>query len=280
MGDRSGGREVKGASLKKSKKNPGSVAARGMKKKPEVAAGPTTSLAPPRPAVAGLHFDCGAALLSRQFDRDRDRVLQRARTEGSVEAVVLWFSDVEKQNLLADICKEHWGMCYNVVGVHPDNIQNTNKRSHEAWLVKVEELARRPECVGVLSGFNMQRELATHFAQETLLKASCAMAERLLLPLVLHIAGDGASLDKAIELLRGEGWAADAEDGSGGGSGGGGGGSSSRRVVLHDVVTACAGDEAKVDAAVRAGFHCAVSAAGLAEVRALPSCASRARPVS
>ena len=167
MGDRSGGREAKGSQLKKSKKNPGSVAARGKKRVLELpTSGPTSSLTPPRPSVTGLHIDCGAALLSRQFDRDRDRVLQRAQTEGRTEAVVLWFSgksylsyssslliyptdynlppttlyrpyyhhfhfiDVEKQQQLADICKDNFGFCYNVVGVHPDNIQNTNKRRY------------------------------------------------------------------------------------------------------------------------------------------------------
>ena len=93
MGDRSGGREAKGSQLKKSKKNPGSVAARGKKRVLELpTSGPSSSLPPPRPCFGGLHFDCGAALLSRQFDRDRDRVLQRAQTQGFLEAVVLWFS--------------------------------------------------------------------------------------------------------------------------------------------------------------------------------------------
>ena len=168
-----------------------------------------------------------------------------------------------------------------MVGVHPDNIQNTNKRrytsrsiltqlllppnriqntfkcSHDTWLVKIEDIARRPECLGILSGFNLQKELATHFAQETLLKASCALADRLFLPLVLHVAGDGASLDKAIELLRGEGWTADSVNADTTSIG--------RRVILHDVITACGGDASKIDAAVQAGFFCSISAAGLTE---------------
>ena len=102
----------------------------------------------------------------------------------------------------------------------------------------------------------MQKELATHFAQETLLKASCALADRLFLPLVLHVAGDGASLDKAIELLRGEGWTADSMHGDT---------SIGRRVILHDVITACGGDPSKIDAAIQAGFYCSISAAGLTE---------------
>ena len=112
----------------------------------------------------------------------------------------------------------------------------------------MEELAHRPECVAILSGLNLSIELATHFAQQTLMKSLCALALRLQLPLVMHItgrsspcglgciytptdsltdygtetpgvavgvvvgvvcSGDGASLDKALELLQGEGWTAD-----------------------------------------------------------------------
>ena len=54
----------------------------------------------------------------------------------------------------------------------------------------MEELAHRPECVAVLSGLNLSKELATHFAQQTLLKSLCALALRLQLPLVMHITGD------------------------------------------------------------------------------------------
>ena len=81
MGDRGGGRESKGTSLKNSKKNPGSTAA---KVKKEARAGPTRlkSEPPPLPVDGGRFIDCGAALLSRQFDRDRDRVIQRAQSEG------------------------------------------------------------------------------------------------------------------------------------------------------------------------------------------------------
>eukprot|EP00981_Chlorochromonas_danica_P011950 scaffold4358_cov177-Ochromonas_danica.AAC.4 len=170
MGDRSGGREPKGASLKKSKKNPGASAAKAKKaslKAQGLSNGPLTSLPPPIPLNQdGLYFDCGIALLSRQFDRDRDRVLQRAQGEG----------------------------------IHPDNIDRTNKKSHEEWLEKIEELGKRAECLAILSGLNLSREMATHFSQESLLKTSYSLAVKLQLPLILHIA-DAISLDRALELL-------------------------------------------------------------------------------
>ena len=255
MGDRSGGREVKGASLKKSKKNPGGVNARG-KKAEKTYTGAMESAATPLPGPE-LYIDCGAALLSRQFERDRDRVLERGKTEGDVAAIVLWFSDVEKQQLLSDICKQKSGYCYNVVGVHPDNIDKTNKRSHEIWMLKVEEIARKPECVGILSGYNLGRDLATHFAQESLLKTSCALADKLQLPLVMHVA-DGESLIKSIDILRAEGWTSDSHVI-------GESLHNNRRVILHDAMTACGGEAEKMTLAVEAGFFCSLSAAGLTD---------------
>ena len=255
MGDRSGGREVKGASLKKSKKNPGGVNARG-KKAEKTYTGAVESATTPSPGPE-LYIDCGAALLSRQFERDRDRVLERGKTEGDVAAIVLWFSDVEKQQLLSDVCKQKPGYCYNVVGVHPDNIDKTNKRSHETWMSKIEEIARKPECVGILSGYNLGRDLATHFAQESLLKTSCALADKLQLPLIMHVA-DGQSLIKSIEILRAEGWTSDSLVI-------GEGLDKDHRVILHDAITACGGEMQIMTLAVEAGFYCSLSAAGLTD---------------
>ena len=81
MGDRGGGRESKKGSLRKSTKNPGCAAgkAKSQKKTEHVVLG--ASLPCPRPG-SGAYVDCGCAILSRQFARDRDRVLSRSRQEG------------------------------------------------------------------------------------------------------------------------------------------------------------------------------------------------------
>lgn len=156
MGDRGGGREPKGASLKKSKKNPGAPAAKAKKaslKALGISAGPVCSAQAPAPIYGEeLYFDCGAALLSRQFDRDRDRVLQRAQSEGHCMGLLLWFSDIEKQSNISDLCKTNSGFCYYATGVHPDNIDRTNKKSHDEWIEKTEELGKKAECIALLSG--------------------------------------------------------------------------------------------------------------------------------
>jgi hypothetical protein len=156
MGDRSGSREPKGASLKKSKKNPGASAAKAKKlslKAMGITSGPVASMPPPLPVNSqGFYFDCGVALLSRQFDRDRDRVLQRAQFEGHCVGLLQWFADIEKQTAVAELSKTNSGFVYYATGIHPDNVDRTNKKSHDEWLEKVEELGKKAECLALISG--------------------------------------------------------------------------------------------------------------------------------
>ena len=211
---------------------------------------------PPPPPRRRKFLDCSSALLSRQFDRDRDRVISRAETE-HVTAVISWFSDIEKLPALVDLAKSNPSFCYYLAGAHPDNVDKTNKKSHDGWLEKVEEAGRKPECLGILSGLNLTREMATHFSQESLLKSSCQVADKLMLPLVVHVAPDGGSLEKVIEVLRSEGWTPDADsfvEATG-----------ARRVLLYDSVAACMGDLDRLQQAIQAGFHFLVSASGLTE---------------
>jgi TatD DNase family protein len=229
MGDRSGSREPKLSSLKKSKKNPGAPASR-VKKVAKAVPTSLHSLQPPN-IRGGLYFDCSAALLSRQFDRDRDRVLSRAQSD-NVCAVIVWFSDIEKQQSLYELTQMQSGFCYMITGIHPDNIEKMNKKNHDVWFEKIEEIAKKPECVGIISGLNLTRDIGTHFPQETILRASCALADKLILPLVLHCAHPN-SLKRAIEILEEEQVVLSP--------------SSStiikqRRVVIYDPVTASGGD--------------------------------------
>ena len=228
MGDRSGGRESKGTSLKKSKKNPGASAAKAKTVAKAPNSGPAISEVAPAPGDE-LYFDCGVALLSRQFDRDRERVITRAKQDGDCCGMMVWFADIEKQTAVADHCKTFSGACYFSTGIHPDNIDRTNKKSHEEWLQKVEELAKRAECISILSGLNLSREIGTHFAQESLLKSSAQLAAKLNLPLSLHI-NNTASLLRTIEILRSEGLVPSAGDDPD---------DFTLQVLLHDAMACC-----------------------------------------
>lgn len=242
MPDRSGGRESKGASLKQSKKNPGGVAARGKKQKVEYVPGskPKTPPTPPSAGAAGKYFDCNAALLSRQFDADRDRTIQRARQE-ALSGIICWFADIGKIDELAALCETNPGFLYYLAGVHPDNVDRTNKKLHDGWMIKVDEFARNGNCVGLLSGLNLTREVGTHFAQEILFKSSYQLAASLNLPLVLYVA-DSKSLERIKELLDEEGWD-----------------SSAQSIIIHDILTLTKLHKESVEFAIEAGFHVTVS---------------------
>lgn len=199
MGDRSGSRESKGTSLKKSKNNPGSSAARV---KTIIKTVSSISLHPPYPQE-GCFFDCGTAILSRQFERDRDRVFQRCESE-NLSGVICWFADIEKQQELIDVCK-NYNLCYFFSGIHPDNIDRTNKKHHTIWLEKIEEIAKKAECLGITTGLNLSRDVGTHFPQEAMLQSCCILADKLILPIILHCT-NLKSLLRAIEILKENEW--------------------------------------------------------------------------
>ena len=196
--------------------------------------------------------------MSRLFDRDRDRVIERAKQSG-VGVVVCWISDIEKLESLADTCRSYSGTAYFIAGIHPDNIDRTNKKLHDTWLEKIEELSKRAECVGLLAGLNLSREIGTHFSQESLFRSTCALATKLGLPLTLHIT-DSASLAKAVELLLEEGRGRNTDGGSEDDLDRG------QMTVLHDAITACSIDASKLRAALEAvDLYCEFTPLALAD---------------
>ncbi|KPA73421.1 hypothetical protein ABB37_09865 [Leptomonas pyrrhocoris] len=139
--DRGGGREAKGTSLRRSKKNPGAAATRnkGAHKKYVT---PTTRATPAPPAACGpfiqrladatdaataanacvdvwkaacdavasgtaLHVDTAVALLSRKLEDDQEGVFRRAVEEGKLAGALCWSVEVEKQATLLDTCVQH-----------------------------------------------------------------------------------------------------------------------------------------------------------------------------
>jgi Tat protein secretion system quality control protein TatD with DNase activity len=113
----------------------------------------------------------------------------------------------------------------------------------------VEVVARKGECVGILTGLNFSRPQGSHFAQETLFRASYKLAEKLELPLVLYNASDGTSMTRAMELLEEEGWDA-----------------AKIKVIVHDVVAVCGCDTNILANVVAAGLLCSVSSSGISDL--------------
>jgi Tat protein secretion system quality control protein TatD with DNase activity len=171
-----------------------------------------------------------------------------------------WFSDIEKQTAVSDLSKSNSGFVYYATGIHPDNIDRTNKKSHDEWLEKVEELGKKAECLALLTGLNLAREMGTHFSQESLLKSTVQIAEKLQLPVILHTS-DLKSLERSLELITAEGEETNGDDEEGNGY--------SVPVIVHDILTCSGADLAMRDALIKASnVYFIVSGAGLADADA------------
>ncbi|CUG92521.1 DNase, putative [Bodo saltans] len=196
--DRGGGRESKGASLRKSKKNPGAAAARA--KTEAKASHPSTKVYAVAPPFSSDDvMDCGVAILSRKFDADRDRLLDRARTDAKCIAIMTWCGEVERQEALSQYCSENPGRAFCAIGVHPDNVDRTNKKAHQGWVETTESIACDSSCIAILTGLDLTRELATHFSQELLMLELFKCAARLKLPVVAHLHNDAQTIERFID---------------------------------------------------------------------------------
>ena len=267
--DRGGGREGKKGSLRKSKVNAAEAAKKAQAKpreeRPETSPAPPPVALPPLPARAtsSEHLaDCFVNLVSRQFDRDREAVLRRAR-EASVAFCVVASADAEKQGDVAKLCREFVGTLYCVAGALPDNIKKAcNEKQLAAWVAAVTDVALSPECVAVQTGLDLGREAATHHAQERLFDMHAALAKRVGLPLLVSAAPGSGSLQRCTELLAALG-------------------SEPPRFALLNAALHCAdaeeGEESPLDAWRAAGGWLVVSGALLSEPDAPGAAAAAAR---
>ena len=147
-------------------------------------------------------LDAGCALLSRQFDRDREAVLRRA-VDGGCAALLVHSVDVDRQRDAAALAHSWPGRVYAAVGALPDNVKRTNEKQLSEWVETARELALTvPEVVALQAGLNLALPVATHHAQEALLRAMAALSVAVRLPLLLH--APPGSLGRALELLGAE----------------------------------------------------------------------------
>lgn len=116
----------------------------------------------------------------------------------------------------------------------------------------------------VYLGLNLSREIGSHFAQESLLKSSAALAEKLKLPLVLHI-NDSVSLERCIEILQGENWILPETETDNLDEETRLFETEKHRIIIHDAMTCCEGKTEHFDTAIKANFHFIIAATGLTD---------------
>jgi TatD DNase family protein len=134
-------------------------------------------------------IDTHCHLYSKEFDKDREEMLQRAEREG-IEQFYLPMVDSASRAALLDLEARHPDKCIGMTGLHPCSV----KENYAAELRIVEEdLARRPwAAVGEIGldfywdrtfecqqyeGFHLQIEWALHYALPIVIHSRDSMKE-------------------------------------------------------------------------------------------------------
>ena len=137
---------------------------------------------PPR-VVSGMQLiDIGANLTHDSFDRDRDAVLQRARTAGVTRLVVTGASREHSPKALM-LAQQHPGMLHATAGVHPHHaVEYTEECDAE-----MRALLAHPEVVAVGEcGLDYFRDFSPRPAQRKAFERQLQIAVDTGKPLFLH----------------------------------------------------------------------------------------------
>lgn len=125
--------------------------------------------------------DTHAHLQWASFDKDRDKVIHRAKANG-VKCIVNVGFDVESSRRAIQLAEGNNGL-YATVGVHPHNAAQYD----EATLKELKELSRNENVVAIgETGLDYYRNLSSRTAQKRAFEAQLELAEQLDLPAVIH----------------------------------------------------------------------------------------------
>jgi TatD DNase family protein len=125
--------------------------------------------------------DTHAHLQWASFDKDREKVLIRARKAG-VECVVNIGFDVDGSRKAIELAEKHEGL-YATIGVHPHNANQFNRSVYET----LRTFSKRPKVVAIGEiGLDYYRNLSSREAQKKAFETQLLLAEELELPVVIH----------------------------------------------------------------------------------------------
>lgn len=125
--------------------------------------------------------DTHAHLQWASFDKDREKVINRAKRAG-VEYIVNIGFDVDGSINAIDLAEKYKGL-YATVGIHPHNASQFNQKV----LNKLRKLSENPKVVAIGEiGLDYYRNLSSRQAQKKAFKDQLFLAKELELPVVIH----------------------------------------------------------------------------------------------
>lgn len=127
-------------------------------------------------------IDIGINLTHRQFQPDREEVLQEAM-EAGVSPLIITGTSVRGSEQAAAYAAKHPGVLYATAGIHPHDAKGCDDRSID----RLRALCRQPQVVAVGEcGLDYDRDFSPRDVQRKWFAAQIDLAEELDMPLFLH----------------------------------------------------------------------------------------------
>jgi TatD DNase family protein len=143
--------------------------------------------------------DTHAHLQWASFDKDREKVINRAKKAG-VEYIVNIGFDIDGSIKAIDLAEKHKSL-YATVGIHPHNASQFNQKV----LNKLRQLSENPKVVAIGEiGLDYYRNLSPRQAQKEAFEAQLFLAKELELPVVIHDREAHADTLKILSRFREE----------------------------------------------------------------------------
>jgi TatD DNase family protein len=143
---------------------------------------------------AGVLLDSHTHIDMREFDADRDHVLQRARDAG-VAAVIDIGIDIASSEAAIALAEKHSDV-FATVGIHPHDASKVT----DAAIGRLEVLAKHPKVVAIgETGLDFYRNRSSKASQVEAFKNHLELASKSGLPLVIHSRNAN---DAVFEILR------------------------------------------------------------------------------
>ncbi len=144
-------------------------------------------------------IDSHAHLCLKQFDEDRERVIERAFQAG-IEAILCPADIIEPRDLdITFDLAEKYSNIIAVAGVHPHKAKSFDSSS----LLRIQELAKTRKIRGVGEiGLDFHYNFSPPARQDEVLRCQLELAEQLTLPAILHSRKSGKELEKAVQDVR------------------------------------------------------------------------------
>ncbi len=147
--------------------------------------------------------DTHAHLWWPSFESDLDEVLVRAKKAG-VEKLIVPGTDVASSKEAVELAKKYPGVIYAAVGVHPEDVLNSNKvrpslADASGWALPSRSDLEAAVAIGEIGTDESTEELKNCIEeQKKLFRIQCEMALEYDLPVIIHTRN---SLDTALEVL-------------------------------------------------------------------------------